>query len=364
MRTEPTQQLPAKYLSRFLPAKFLRQILPQFFCRRKNYGIATIGLALSLFLHALIVMLLSYKSAPQTPLAEAPQIEVSLAEETAVLAKGRKTGDVSSKKNTGSPAADSRQGQKADSGFTGRLFRAHHLSSIKSAMSSTPGSDASDASTDGHGWSSAVRYGNEMGLEKTLATLPFFLALHKKIDASLVYPADFARHRLTGIVRIEALLSKDGRLVRFTSTTADDQVLQTYCLVYLTQILSRPLAAPLHLESDELAAVAFDFDFRVRMPDQAPTAMTEGAQKNRLAFGREATVDPWLNEKIREIFTHYIPPIIPIPGGVYVDFYLAYQWVQNMINGAPTESDARAARIEKLHENLKNALRSSGPPEA
>ena len=203
-----------------------------------------------------------------------------------------------------------------------------------------------------------------MGLEKTLNTLPFFLALHKKIDSSLIYPEDFSRHRLTGLVRIEALLAKDGRLLRFTSTAAEDRVLQTYCLVFLTQVLSQPLAPVFQLKDEEPVAIAFEFDFRVRIPDQAPATMVVGAMKNRLAFGRESMVDPWLNEKINEILTHYIPPIIPIPGGVYVDFYLAYQWVQNMINDTPTESDARAARIENLHENLKRSLRAETPPDA
>lgn len=272
---------------------------------------------------------------------------------------GRKNGHVLAKQSSGT-ASPRNYGKGRSNSLTSGLFQGHHLEAIQTGTAY----NNAEPNGDGHGWSSAVRYGNEIGLEKTLDTLPFFLALHKKVDGNLVYPEDFSRHRLTGLVRIEALVTKEGRLLRFTSTGAEDRVLQTYCLVFLTQVLSRPLAPVFQLKSEEPVAVAFEFDFRVRVPGQTPASMVVGTMKNRLAFGREATVDPWLNEKINEIFTHYIPPIIPIPGGVYVDFYLAYQWVQNMINDTPTESDARAARIEKLHENLKRSLRAETPPDA
>lgn len=316
------------------------------------------GLILSLSIHATIAFLLQSAS-PVTPPVPDHSVELVLDEDRPTLAKGRKSGDSLSKKSAGTDS-NKNDGEGRTNSLTSGLFQGHHLEAIQSGTAY----NNAESSGDGHGWTAAVRYGNEMGLEKTLNTLPFFLALHKKIDSNLVYPEDFSRHRLTGIVRVEALIAKDGRLLRFTSTIAENRVLQTYCLVFLTHVLSRPLAPVFQLKSEEPVAVAFEFDFRVRIPEQTPATMIIGAMKNRLAFGREATVDPWLNEKINEIFTHYIPPIIPIPGGVYVDFYLAYQWVQNMINDTPTESDARAARIEKLHENLKRSLRAETPPDA
>lgn len=316
------------------------------------------GLALSLSLHGVVAFLLQSRP-PAAPLLADHSVELTLNEKKPTLAKGIKTGHVLARQNTGT-ASPRKNGKGQANSLTSGLFQGHHLQAIQTGTAY----NNAESTDDGHGWSSAVRYGNEMGLEKTLDTLPFFLALHKKIDSNLIYPEDFSRHRLTGIVRVEALLTKDGRLLHFTSTVAEDRVLQTYCLVFLTQVLSRPLAPVFQLKSEEPIAIAFEFDFRVRIPDQTPATMVIGAMKNRLAFGREATVDLWLNEKINEIFTHYIPPIIPIPGGVYVDFYLAYQWVQNMINDTPTESDARAARIEKLHENLKRSLRADTPPDA
>ena len=72
-------------------------------------------------------------------------------------------------------------------------------------------------------------------------------------------------------------------------------------------------------------------------------------------------MDPLLNEKTEEVFTHYIPPIIPLPGGFYVDLIRAYEFVNNLIEGTPTESEQRQARLEKLHELLRMTVREQRP---
>jgi hypothetical protein len=212
----------------------------------------------------------------------------------------------------------------------------------------------------GQGWSASTQYANAMDVVFTSETLSFFQALHRKVDGALVYPDDFARQRIKGLIRVDAEITRDGRLVRFLSNKADDDVLNAYVLTLLLHVLEKPLPERSWLKS-ERAIVSFDFDFRIRIEGSPHFELRSGAEKNRLAFGREASVDPWLNEKLKEVFTHYVPPIIPIPGGFYIDLVLAYQYVKNLAEGAPTESQARQARIEKLHEQLKATIRSRKP---
>lgn len=221
-----------------------------------------------------------------------------------------------------------------------------------------PKDPATKIRSQGHGWSSAVQYGNAMGLQFTLETLNFFEALHARVNAQLIYPEDFSKQRITGRVRIEAELSHDGKLLRFTSTTADDRLLQTYCFAYLTQILSQPLPQRAWLDT-ERTFVAFDFEFHTRVRHNIPRTLPMAIEKNRLSFARESEIDPWLNEKLNEIFTHYIPPIIPIPGGFYIDLISAYAYVNNLLNDAPTERELREERLTKLHDLLRMTLRAN-----
>ena len=248
---------------------------------------------------------------------------------------------------------------------TQHLFVDHHRDLILNPNSDTAIENSSKSETtasilasigENHGWSPAVRYGNAMGLEETTTSLPYFLALHQKVDSALVYPEDFARQRITGKVRIEAELDGKGQLVRFLSFQGESDVLQTFCFAYLTQILSQPLHSRSWMEKSTI--VAFDFDFRTRITGEPKPEIASFTHKNLLSFGRVAEVDPWLNEKINEIFTHYIPPIVPIPGGFYIQFDLAYLYIKNLIENAPTESQARAARIEKLHDRMKQMIQN------
>lgn len=217
-----------------------------------------------------------------------------------------------------------------------------------------------DAAATGHGWSRAVQVGNSMDIHETFATLPFFMALHAKVDSNLVYPDDFSRQRITGNVRIEAELDRDGRLLRFVGSVAQDKVLQTYCLAFLLQALKHPL--PQRAWAKSSLVVAFEFDFHTHIPGEPQRLFPTVIEKNRLAFGRDNQIEPWLNERINEVFTHYIPPIVPLPGGVYIDFVLAYQFMKNLIEGAPTERELRQGRIESLHLHLKDFLQHQAVP--
>lgn len=233
------------------------------------------------------------------------------------------------------------------------------IGSMNAIADPFPSDPMTNVQAAGHGWSTTVQYGNSMGLKFTLESLHFFQALHARINSQLVYPEDFSKQRITGKVRIEAELGADGRLIRFTSTMADDRLLQTYCFAVLMQILSQPLPQRAWLET-KTTLVAFDFEFHTRIRNNIPRTLPLAIEKNRLSFGRESEIDPWLNERLNEIFTHYIPPIIPIPGGFYIDMVAAYTYVNNLLNDVPVEREARGERLTKLHELLRMTLKVNG----
>lgn len=334
----------------------------------KRYLVPFLVFTASLLLHALLgtgIYFLPFQSSQPTR-KETAAIEVQLHEPVPANSSTPSA-------RSASPAKNRRQISDVLSGG----FRNQLLHSIgrppKGEIGITNGARKSAFSADAqlgpeqsqeHGWSQAVQFGNAMDIQQTFATLPFFMALHQKVDSSLIYPEDFSRQRLTGHVRIEAELARDGRLLRFTGLKAQDQVLQTYCLALLMQALQQSL--PSSAWADKSQVVAFEFDFHTHISGEARREFPMVVQKNRLAFGRDNQIEPWLNEQINEVFTHYIPPIIPIPGGVYIDFVLAYQYVRNLIEGVPTERELRQERIDSLHLTLKKfvrqpPIRSPGP---
>ncbi len=335
-----------------------------------------IAIVLSIGLHSIPVAYFKLSGEPQSVLNS--EIEVELIAESSVaqsvqpaktiatpISKGEK------RAKTPGPPSISSKNQKADI-FNGGFIQ-HHFDVLSTVTTDTaigstsaetdanpfPQDPMTNVRASGHGWSSAVQYGNSMGLQFTLETLGFFESLHARINSQLIYPDDFSKQRITGKVRIEAELGREGKLIRFTSTTADDRLLQTYCFAILVQILSQPLPERAWLVTERIH-VAFDFEFHTRVRNNIPSTLPMAIEKNRLSFGRESEIDPWLNERLNEIFTHYIPPIIPIPGGFYIDMIAAYAYVNNLMNDAPTEREMRSERLTKFHELLRMALKVNG----
>lgn len=324
-----------------------------------------VSIVTSLTLHALLLaqLLIQPKVLPVRKTDMVVDLIESVSVEGGAIARERpsepKSTSISASRSANQKSEAKPALQIGDDFLKNSLSRAFGNSAIHQAQD-TPSDNQNHG--DGHGWSIATQETNRMTVQKTLETLPFFISLHNRINASLVYPDDFSRQRITGRVRIEAELNQDGTLRRFLTSTTNDQLLQTYCFALLLQALSRPLPTKTHLTHGETIATSFEFEFHTRVVGNPKREFPTIIQKNHLAFGRENEVDPIVTERIQEIFTHYVPPIIPLPGGVYIDFVMAYQLVQNIINGAPTEREMRQSRIETLHEDLRRFVRIGSSP--
>lgn len=218
------------------------------------------------------------------------------------------------------------------------------------ASSGDSGSDE-----DGEGYSAGVRYAQGMDLEFTNSNLNYFHSLYRKVDRVFDHPEDIARSRIQGHVRIEALLGRDGQLIRILKSESSKSILHAYSLAFLIHALTGPLETSAWLNSKD-AVVVFEFDFRTHIEGSPAPDSIRGVQKNTLAFSRDAAIETQLTETVREVFTHYVPPIVPLPGGVYIDFVLAYQYVNNLMHDIPPERIARQRRLNLLQKQLTETI--------
>ena len=337
--------------------------------------IVKLSLLLSVVLHAMFVAVLYFQNSEQ-PKPQAKPVVVELAETAPPISQTspsepkrgstekmrRSDGTSSSNSKVPMKLATRDFGLNSQTALRERWQESGDVSvkvGPKSEPSQPPGSDPMKSLAEvGQGWSKGVQYGQAMDIAFTNETLNFFDSLHRKIDSTLVFPEDFVKARMKGKVRVEAIVSKDGTLLELPTVRADNDLLHAYVTMLLIHRMSEPLPPRAHLKT-ERAVVAFDFDFRIRVEGQNPTTLISGVQKNHLRFAREGVVDPIVNEKIQEIFTHYIPPIIVFPGGVYVDFILAYQYIKNLAENAPLESEERAKRLKLLHQELRQTIHST-----
>jgi hypothetical protein len=198
---------------------------------------------------------------------------------------------------------------------------------------------------------------NAMGIEEESRLYPFFSALWKKIDASTGYPEDFVHERITGYVTAQVVVDRrgvfTGRLVRSQS---DRKLLEAYALAVLFHALSEPLPEKLWSGREQVILVA-RFDFHTFTWGEVPPARAQKELKNVLEFERFGYTDPKLNQEIERIVTHYLPPIIPVPGGFVIDFIRAYEMIQNLRSKKLDEDDLRLERIELKKEQLEGIVK-------
>jgi hypothetical protein len=93
------------------------------------------------------------------------------------------------------------------------------------------------------------------------------------------------------------------------------------------------------------------FDFRV-VTIQGLSARSGGYFQNTLEFSRTHYMDPYALEVIDYLAQNYVPPIIPIPGGVYIDFVRAYKMIDNYANERPDMYDQRERQFSLLRDKL------------
>lgn len=208
-------------------------------------------------------------------------------------------------------------------------------------------------------WGSEGVYGHagSMDLPQSTETMPFFQALWQRVDQVMDFPVEIAQMRIGGRVLVHLKVNSRGEMVGdFLRIESDHPVLLTYALVILSQAMKAPLPERLHLpEGHEDVPVALTFDFRV-VTLHGLYARHGGYFQNTLEFSRTRYMDPYALEVIDYLAQNYVPPIIPIPGGVYIDFVRAYKMIDNYANERPDMYDQRERQFSLLRDKLDLAV--------
>lgn len=194
-----------------------------------------------------------------------------------------------------------------------------------------------------------------MTLEQEAELLPFLQALWKKIDQGVGYPDDFTKRRIIGPVTVQFHVNDLGRLTRFIRVDSPEPLLKAYTMAALVHALREELPDRLRAPTPSVIIVT-KFNFETFGHGENPArAEAPVTFKNVLEFRRSAYVEPKVNEAINRVITRWIPPIIIVPGGFYIDFVRAYEFVENL--SKPDPEDIRNSRMELSREAWEEIIR-------
>jgi hypothetical protein len=165
----------------------------------------------------------------------------------------------------------------------------------------------------------------KMDLAKEGKFHPFARKLYERIDTYLGYPPDFVEENLEGFVTLHFLVNAEGKFLgKFLEVEGDQRILNIYAMAMVALALKEPLENVRAKEGKEVP-VALRVDFRLLLPDEYSTRSSVRHFKNTLSFERIAFTEPKSTKKMRRIIDKYLPPIIPVPGGFFVDLPLLYK---------------------------------------
>lgn len=222
------------------------------------------------------------------------------------------------------------------------------------------GSGSSEGSPDGYDLA------NRMGIETEGKLYPFFDSLWRKVDATVVYPNDFIQQRIRGKVTTQLGVDRRGVFTgEIRSVSGEEPMLNAFVLAALIHSLQEPLPENSWMQpqmgpedqAHPSMLLVFRFEFELFGPGESPRKEEMPHLKNILSFKRHSYVDPLLNQTIEKIFTRYLPPIIPLPGGAFMDFPRAFIYFSNVLSPTPDEDELRARRLQLKREEWETWIR-------
>jgi hypothetical protein len=194
-----------------------------------------------------------------------------------------------------------------------------------------------------------------MDLKEAAASIPAFKIISERIEAELGYPKEFQLAHLYGNFRVYFKVNKRGQIQNDVQISEGQGLLMGYTLMALKTALQEELPESMHF-SQEMQLTA-EFNFRIKLDD---TSQSLGKMpddlvfKNYLSFHREGRARSKVNRWFHEYFWRKVPPIIPFPGGIYVDFVALYNYIKDY--GKLLPGELRKIKLDLLKQKIERNL--------
>jgi hypothetical protein len=194
-----------------------------------------------------------------------------------------------------------------------------------------------------------------MGIKEEAKFYPWAEKIYKRVDGYIGYPADFVEENISGNVTLHFKVDERGRFLgKFLEVEGDEDLLKVYTMAMIVLALRDPIFPP--SEKKEIP-VAVNVQYRLLLPDEFTGRKANFHFKNGFQFDRVGHTDAKAIKQARRLMDKYIPPIIPVPGGFFIDFVALYKKIKE-IDGND-EYWRRGIRMELDHQELELLIKKS-----
>lgn len=203
-------------------------------------------------------------------------------------------------------------------------------------------------------------FAEKVGFQEGLAGTYFWQALAARIDEGFIYPEDLVKMRREGTFQIDFYVNQKGQLLGdFVKVSGSDPYLKIYTQALVIEMLRDPLPRRSWYEKDEKIPISIQFQFEINTATYPTKPHELLVQNNQFTFVRRTYLEPLWVEKTNRIITKYVPPIIPFPGGVYIDILRLVEFIQNLHPNAIDDHERLLQRTELSREQLEMYIEST-----
>ncbi len=320
--------------------------------------------ALSLAIHFFILLSVTKITAPPQIKQNKEYIEFNVVEESNPQHKTR-TG-------RGQKPKSKNKAVKSNGSINlSKLKPSNHSSQIATSenFQATIGKKQSGGYTDGSYQKFSETEGafgvmNTMGAAEYGKNIWFYQQLWTKLNFHSSYLEDLAKQRIKGAVNVHALVNHKGQLIDVLEITGPENLLKAYVMVNLIHTLKDPLSKKNWLKGRKKIPLLITYEFilhelagnKYHNPD---TSDQGNHLKNTFVIKKHRIINNRITQYYAENIAPFIPPIMPVPGGVIIDFVAAYHIYDTW--GEPRASVRRKRRLKSLKKMLSHTIKKHPP---
>jgi hypothetical protein len=166
-----------------------------------------------------------------------------------------------------------------------------------------------------------------MNLQKEGKFFPLAQKIKNRIDGFVGYPPDFVEENISGEIVLQFLVNSEGKFLKFLRVEGDNSHLTVYSMAMIVMALQDEIAQlPAGRELEDIP-LSLRLSYRLLLPDEISNRKGAETFKNSIYLDRVAFTEPKPIKKMRRFIEKYTPPVIPVPGGFFIDFVSLYKHV-------------------------------------
>lgn len=198
-------------------------------------------------------------------------------------------------------------------------------------------------------------------LEDAIDLDPFYQSLWIKLATTAQYPEDFSKHYIQGSVTVRMEVDFRGVMTkRKLYVESTNPYLETLALYTVISALKQPLDSKVWIAKTKVP-VTIHLNYIHRMPDD-PRGLSPGSiAGHHIEVSKYDYIQPEYMKKIDDFMLTYFPPVVPIPGGFYIDFVRAYEMIKRIQE--PDQNEMRSYRAEALEDSLERLIQKEQNPD-